>query len=369
MPRSTPAAAPVPPGRASMPRDRWLVPRRLLLRCTATTRPARSHSEAAEFLAAAVRRRAVGPAPVAGVAQRVTAGQDERGSGSEPRVTALSAGDSVATTTMPGCHRRQREAPSASAPSGSERGVRTQRAGSDESAGWLGAGALCVGVGVAGRDGTGAGRAGCGRGACCRGGAGGGGGGGGRVAAGAGAGGGEDRRTGCRRCVGCVTGLDGRAEGDVGVARRTGAGAVRRVLPVLRDPRERRAEEPAFFAAGLRADGSCATGVGAGLAPKRPMDGTPSDPPTRSLCDSPSAITATEPATANDNAAPAPNTWPRAPRATRRWRRDERTRRSSGRCTGGAWYSGSAVTSGGGSASQRARSTSSAASVPARRGG
>jgi hypothetical protein len=76
---------------------------------------------------------------------------------------------------------------------------------------------------------------------------------------------------------------------------------------------------------------------GAGEVPNRPMEGTPSDPPTVSVCDSPTRTTAAaQPAAASVLAAVAPKSCVRDLRAIRRCRRSARTRRSSGSHTGGA---------------------------------
>ena len=87
-----------------------------------------------------------------------------------------------------------------------------------------------------------------------------------------------------------------------------------------------------------------------GAVPKTPIDGTPSEPPTDSVCERPiRPSAAAQPPTASVVAALAPKSCVRALRATRRCRRSARTRTSSGSHSGGGWYSGSGSALGSGS--------------------
>lgn len=130
-----------------------------------------------------------------------------------------------------------------------------------------------------------------------------------------------------------------------------------------RGARRRDSERAGFFLAagfaGARSAVSAGFG-GSGRVPKRPIDGAPSEPPTDSVCDRPTTTSsATQPPTASVVAALAPNSWVRALRATRRWRRPARTRTSSGSHAGGGWNSGSEAVLGSGSAIHFSNSASS----------
>ena len=71
--------------------------------------------------------------------------------------------------------------------------------------------------------------------------------------------------------------------------------------------------------------------------PNNPIDGTPIEPPTVSVCDSTATSARQHPAAAIVVAALVPNSCDRVRRVMRRWRRSARRRRSSGSQTGGSW--------------------------------
>ncbi len=175
-------------------------------------------------------------------------------------------------------------------------------------------------------------------------------------AAGGGGGGLEARRWGWLGWAAVCRAGAREADGDdVRVVRRPVAAEASAASPPEREDvaaRVRRGAGCAFarFRAGVFAEAGAGVAVpavrllveGSGAVPNSPIDGTPSEPPTASVCDRPMRLNAAaQPPTASVVAAPAPKSCVRALRTTRRWRRSARTRTFSDSHAGGSWYSGS----------------------------